>query len=197
MTAFNDEALSWGDEIEGSGQSFEPVPAGEYGFKVLSMERQQHNGSDKMGPCPVAKVEISLDDPRETHVFDRLFLNRKTMWKIVAFFNAIGLHDPKDEAPFRPDWTRIYGRTGRVRIGVREYNGNKYNEVKSWLEPKQAPAPQPRPQIPAPQAWPQAPAPQQEYAPPKTAVPADAATQGMINQAIADARRAQMTPGAF
>lgn len=189
MTAFNDEALSWGDEIEGSGQSFDPVPAGEYGFKVLSMERQQHNGSDKMGPCPVAKVEISLDDPRETHVFDRLFLNRKTMWKIVAFFNAIGLHDPKDEAPFRPDWTRIYGRTGRVRIGVREYNGNKYNEVKSWLEPKRSSgAAQPAPQPVAAQA---------PYAPPQSAVPADAATQRMINQAFADASRAQMTPGAF
>lgn len=180
-----DQALGWDDAIEGSGSDFEPVPAGEYGFRVVSMERQYHNGSDKMAPCPVARIEIELTDaPRAAHLFDRLFLNKKTMWKIVDFFTSIGLHDKGDDKPFKPDWTRIAGRCGRCRVKTREYNGSTYNDVDRWLAPE------------APAARAQAP-----YAPTADAMPADARTQAMINDALADAaRRGQqggMKPGAF
>lgn len=168
-----DQALGWDDAIEGGGSDFEPVPAGEYAFRVVGMERQYYNGSDKMSPCPVARVEIELTDaPRAAHLFERLFLNRKTMWKIVDFFTAVGLHEKGDESPFKPDWTRIAGRTGRCRVKTREHNGNTYNDVDRWLAPEE-----PARQAPA------------AYAPPANAVPADARTQAMVNDAF--------RPGAF
>lgn len=182
-------ALGWDDAIEGTVSEFEPVEPGEYQFRVVSVERAYHNGSANMGPCPVAKVEIELTDaPRAAHVFDRLYLNKKVMWKIVAFFTAIGLHEKGDDSPFKPDWQRAAGRTGRASIGIHEYNGNRYNEVKRWLVPKDgAPAGQPAPA-------------QSPWTPPAGALPMPPAMQAQVNQAVAQAQQAAgrpMTPGAF
>ena len=169
MADMDNAALGWDDEIKGTGSEFEPVDPGEYAFRVVSMERERYAGGDKMGPCPVARIEIELTDaPRPAHIFERLYLNKKVMWKIVSFFTSIGLHEKGDEAPFKPDWTRVAGRTGRVSVGVREYNGKRYNEVKRWIPAEGGPAPA--------QAAPQAPAPRPQ------AVPAPPALQAQIDQ---------------
>lgn len=187
MTDSMDQALGWDDEVEGGDGEFEPVPAGDYSFRVVSMERQYHNGSEKMGPCPVARIEIELTDaPRAAHVFDRLFLNKKVMWKIVGFFTAIGLHAKGDESAFKPDWTRVVGRTGRCRIKTREYNGKTYNDVDRWIAQEEGAAPATRPAA---------------YVPPASA-PVPAAVQQQIDQTFRAAQQAQpqqqrMTPGAF
>ena len=187
MAEMENAALGWDDSIEGTVSEFEPVEPGEYQFRVVSIERAYHNGSANMGPCPVAKVEIELmGAPRAAHVFDRLYLNKKVMWKIVAFFTAIGLHEKGDDTPFKPDWQRAAGRTGRASIGIHEYNGSRYNEVKRWLAPKDvAPAQQAAP------AW----------TAPANAQPMPPAMQAQVNQAVAQAQQAAqhptMTPGAF
>lgn len=181
--------LGWDDEISEDEGGFDPVEPGEYGFRVVSMERQYHNGSANLAPCPVARVEIELTDaPRAAHVFDRLFLNKKVMWKIVTFFTAIGLHEKGDESPFKPDWTRVVGRTGRVSIGIHEYNGNKYNEVKRWLAPDAPTASQPAAQPAGAQ-----------YSAPQGAQPMPPAMQAQVSQAVAQAQQAQrpMAPWAF
>lgn len=186
-----DQALGWDDAVEGGDGEFEPVPAGDYSFRVVSMERQYHNGSEKMGPCPVARIEIELTDaPRAAHVFDRLFLNKKVMWKIVSFFTAIGLHEKGDESAFKPDWTRVVGRTGRCRIKVREYNGRSYNDVDRWIAPEAG--------APAGSA-----AQPPSYTPPASS-PMPETMQRMIDRELRDASRAAtkgqsrpMTPGAF
>ena len=35
------------------------------------------------------------------------------------------------------NWNAVPGAHGRCKIGTRVYNGNQYNEVKKFLEPKQ------------------------------------------------------------
>ena len=32
-----------------------------------------------------------------------------------------------------PAWAEIAGKTGVCKVGIREYNGNQYNEVKSMI----------------------------------------------------------------
>lgn len=34
------------------------------------------------------------------------------------------------------NWNAVTGAHGRCKIGTRVYNGNQYNEVKKFLEPK-------------------------------------------------------------
>ena len=158
--AYEDEALGWDSEIIYEGEpDFEPVPPGTYTFEVVKLERQMHNGSAKMGPCPVARVEVKLlDAQREAHIFERFFLNKKTMWKVVQFFTCIGLFSGKKGDAFKPDWNAIFGLRGRAEVGTREYKGKTYNEVSKWLEPQAAPAAQ----APAQPYYPQ---PQQAAAP--------------------------------
>ena len=50
---------------------------------------------------------------------------------LSAFFGAIG--QKRKGEPLRMDWNAIVGRTGVCKVGVREYNGNKYNEVKGMI----------------------------------------------------------------
>ena len=33
------------------------------------------------------------------------------------------------------EWNKVVGRTGRCKVGIRTYQGNEYNEIKSILEP--------------------------------------------------------------
>lgn len=168
--AYEDEALGWDSEYVYEGEpDFEPVPPGTYTFEVVKLERQMHNGSAKMGPCPVAKVEVKLvDAPREAHVFERFFLHKKTMWKVVQFFTSVGLFSGRKGDTFKPDWNAIFGLCGRAEVGTREYKGKVYNEVSKWLEPPQPQArAQPAYAQPAYTAQPQAAyAPQQAYAQP-------------------------------
>lgn len=149
MADVMDQALGWDDELDGGAAGdFDPVEPGEYSFRVVSFERGWYNGGEKMSACNVAKVEIELTDaPRAARIFENLYLNRKVMWKIVSFFTAIGLHDKSDDAPFKPDWSRVVGRTGRCRVTVHEYNGRSYNDVDRWVAPDGPSAPKPHPQV--------------------------------------------------
>gem|GEM_PF-6484051 len=63
------------------------------------------------------------------------------------------------------NWNAVSGARGRAKIGIREYQGKKYNEVTRFLEPGAAPtAPYQAPAAPAAPA-PYAPQ-QQTFTPP-------------------------------
>ena len=50
---------------------------------------------------------------------------------LSAFFGAIG--QKRKGEPLRMDWNAIIGKVGVCKVGSREYNGNKYNEVKGMI----------------------------------------------------------------
>lgn len=124
-------ALDWDSEIEQENE-FVLLPEGEYKFTVMSFERQRFNGSDKMGPCPVAKLTLEVTDGKlKATVFERLFLNSKAEWKLSSFFGAIG--QKKHGEKLKMDWQSVVGSSGRAKIGVRKYNNREYNEVRSFI----------------------------------------------------------------
>ncbi len=125
------EALDWDSEIEKENE-FVLLPDGEYEFTVLNMERQRFDGSEKMAPCPMAKLTLDVRS-REGNatVMDRLMLNRKMEWKLSAFFGSIGQRKHGDK--LKMDWNKVVGSEGHAKIGTREYNGKKYNEVRSYV----------------------------------------------------------------
>lgn len=176
------QAFEWDGEIEVSENEFELIPDGDYRATVITVERMQHNGSEKMGPCPIANVKVRLDNGRI--LSDRIFLNSKSSWKIAQFFVAVGMRSanaPKEER-LRMDWMGAIGRTCTIRVGTHEYKNKTYNEISEWVKPE-APAPvAPAPVVAAPMAAP-APAPQ-------NVVPATPAMQQQINQAFTQAQGA-------
>lgn len=175
------QAFEWDGEIEVSENEFELIPDGDYRATVIAVERMQHNGSEKMGPCPIANVKVRLDNGRI--LSDRIFLNSKSSWKIAQFFIAVGMRNPSatKEERLRMDWMGAIGRTCTIKVGTHEYKNKTYNEISEWVKPE-APAPvAPAPVMAAPAVA--APAPQ-------NVVPATPAMQQQINQAFTQAQSA-------
>ncbi len=175
------QAFEWDGEIEVSDNEFELIPDGDYRATVIAVERMQHNGSEKMSPCPIANVKVRLDNGRI--LSDRIFLNSKSSWKIAQFFIAVGMRDPSapKEERLRMDWMGAIGRTCTIKVGTHEYKNKTYNEISEWVKPE-SPAPvAPAPVMAAPMAA--APAPQ-------NVVPATPAMQQQIKQAFTQAQGA-------
>lgn len=181
------QAFEWDGEIEVSDNEFELIPDGDYRATVIAVERMQHNGSEKMSPCPIANVKVRLDNGRI--LSDRIFLNSKSSWKIAQFFIAVDMRNPSatKEERLRMDWMGAIGRTCTIKVGTHEYKNKTYNEISEWVKPE-TPAPvAPAPVMAAPAVA--APAPQ-------NVVPATPAMQQQINQAFTQAQGAYPAQGA-
>jgi len=125
------EAFDWDSEISRESE-FVLLPDGEYEFTVTNMERQRFDGSDKMAPCPMAKVTLEvLSRDGNVTISDRLLLNSKLEWKLSAFFGSIGQKKHGDK--LKMNWGAVVGSTGHAKIGTREYNGKKYNEIRAYV----------------------------------------------------------------
>lgn len=157
------QALDWEGEVsdEGGFVLFEP---GVYPFVVSNLEKERYEGGAKMGPCPRAKLTLSVFAPSgDATVFDRILLHTKTQWRVAQLFCGLGFEKNAETGRYPMAWNQVVGRGGYVELKVREYEsrGEKYksNDVVRYLPPaewpvqdaQQAPAPAPAP-VPAPAA---------------------------------------------
>ena len=133
-------ALGWDDEVE--EKTFTLLPEGTYPFRVNSFDREQHNGTDKMPPCNVANVHLVINhNGEDVHIDKKLFL-LSTNGQLFAFFRAIGAQTLPD-GRIKMDWSKVPGATGYVVINHRKYNGNEYNNIKSFVDPSKQATTQP------------------------------------------------------
>ncbi len=136
--------LDWDSEIEHDSE-FILLPEGEYDFKVVKYEQAVHNGSDKLPRCSKAILTVEVRDAagRPVTLTHNLFLHRKCEPLLCAFFTAIGQR--KHGEKLKMNWLVVPGSTGRCKLGVRNWKtkdgeDRQSNEIKSFLEPKAAPA---------------------------------------------------------
>lgn len=141
--AFEDHELGWDDEIE-KDTDYILLAEGDYSFTVESFERARHNGSEKLPACNKAIVYLKvkgrdMESGREGEVTIRhqLFLHSKTEGMLCAFFTGIGQR--KKGERMKMNWNLVPGSTGKAKIGIREYNGRKFNEVKKFYDPADTP----------------------------------------------------------
>ena len=142
--------LGWDGEIaddNAGGGDFQPLPAGEYPFRVVSFTRARHEGSAKLPPCNKAVLEIDILDPA-TRVKvvgkikkHQLFLHRHTEGLLCAFFRSIGARKHGEKLVM--DWQSVPGAAGWCEVGQRPYknkNGEDRvaNEIKRFLDPDTA-----------------------------------------------------------
>lgn len=127
--------LGWDDPIQNDGPEYTLLPDGEVRFEVKGLERKRFAGSTKLPACNMAELKVLLTAPdgKQALVSDRLYLHTRTEGLLCAFFTAIGQRRHGEQ--LRPNWNQVVGSTGRCKVGHREYNGNMYNEIKSYLEP--------------------------------------------------------------
>lgn len=126
--------FDWNDEIKEDGGEFVLLPEGDYIFTVENFERARHEPQPggKLPACNKAIIHILIQSAEgEARLRHNLFLHSSTEGMLSAFFGAIGLK--KRGEPLRMNWNIIAGRQGVCHIGIREYNGNKYNDVKRMI----------------------------------------------------------------
>lgn len=138
-----DEALGWDDEATASDAEYTLLEPGEYTYRVDDFERGRFDGSDKMGPCPVAKLTLSCSNAagQQGTVVTRLYLTKRQQWKLTQFFKSCGLIDASlpDGQAYRMPWDQVRGAIGRAEIGNHTHQGRTYNEVKRFVVPEAQP----------------------------------------------------------
>ena len=134
-----------GEEDLESGD-YPVLPEGTYDFEVASCEGKAHEAKPggKIGYC--AEIDLRMvvkHEGRQISVFDRLYSDPKTAWRMRQFARCIGI----TEDEISPSDVLREGRdgAGRFYVGIREYNGRQQNEVKTYYaqEQKEDPAPAP------------------------------------------------------
>jgi hypothetical protein len=135
-----DQAFNWDSTIQ-NDNSFTLLPDGTYPFTVTGFERDYHNGSDKLPPCPKAVVSIEVDGGSlgKVDVQENLFLHSRAEWKLCEFFVSLGLR--KKGEPLQMPWNAVTGAHGMCELGHRTYKDNDYNQIKKFLEPVATPMP--------------------------------------------------------
>jgi len=120
----HNEAMNWDDPIE----EISALKPGTYSFKVIGFDRAEFEGSDKIPPCPMAVLKLEINGQ---YIKCNLHLTRRLQWKIMNFFESIGLRRGRN--PYTPEWNKILGREGRCKLSVYMNNGQEYNRVDDFL----------------------------------------------------------------
>ena len=125
-------SFGWGSTLPATAEQkeFSLPPVGEYSFIVVSIEKTYAKSSGN----PMMKVRLDLQGA-DGCVFDNLVLSESAMFKVVTFFESIGLKkkgealtksigDLADEAK---------GLEGRCKIFHEPYNGKMQAKVKEYI----------------------------------------------------------------
>ena len=139
-----DRMFDWNDTIR-NDSSFILLPAGTYPFTVISFERGDHSGSEKMPPCKKAVLTLEIDGGAlgTTEIRENLFLHSRQEWKLCQFFTAIGQR--KRGEALRMDWNAVPGARGYAAIVVNKYKKDgedrQNNRVDRYLDPSEVSLP--------------------------------------------------------
>ncbi|MDR3136758.1 MAG: hypothetical protein LBU07_05030 [Coriobacteriales bacterium] len=141
------QTLEWDDPITSDGEQPEwtTLPPGTYPFTVTQMMRSRWDGSEKVPPCNMAELSITVDGGQlgEAKLTERLFLLKKWEWKLSQFFRSLGLK--KHGEPLVPNWPAVEGARGYCALKVRTYTDKEgqqrtSNSIDRFLDPDKAPA---------------------------------------------------------
>jgi hypothetical protein len=141
--AIENDALGWDDPIEATDSEFVVLEPGTYTYRVDAFDRERFDGSEKMGPCPMASLRLSVANSAgaEGTITTRLYLNKKSQWKLTAFFKSAGLIAADAQSTTMLPWDKVLGATGQVKISNHTYNGKTYNDADSFITPAASAAP--------------------------------------------------------
>ena len=130
----------WDEEIKdnqsGERNEYPTLPEGTYQFEVVKVtgkEYQPRLGS-KIGKCAEIDVQLRVEGEKaDVHVFDRLYSDPKTIWKMTAFAKCLGIF----EAGMTPGQLlrKSEGCIGKAHIILRPATGEyaARNEVKAYI----------------------------------------------------------------
>lgn len=138
-----DREFNWDDIIENDGGEYILLPEGDYDFKVLSFERERHQGSAKLPPCNKAVLNIEVTSPQgKTTIRHNLFLHSKCEGLLCAFFSSIGQR--KRGEKLQMNWNSVTGATGKCKVKIHTWTKDdgsqgQSNEISKFYEKEDKP----------------------------------------------------------
>jgi len=143
MTEYNAPIIDFDSALEDIPQEeFVILKPGKYHFKVTAFQRATWGASTKLAGYNYAAIDLRFSnaDGDESTGNDKLTLHPKHLWRVRAFFKAIGCK-VEQGVPFVPPWAIVIGAEGDCMVRNREWTSTrdckKYvsNEVEKYLEP--------------------------------------------------------------
>lgn len=143
------KTYGWDDDIiEDGGESLESVllPEGNYPFEVIKVEKGWYDGSKTIPACNMAKVFLRIDGGERGKglVVENLYLCERMIWKVSAFFRAVGLKKHGEAVNTRM-FDHCAGEHGRCQIYVDTYTvgveERQNNKLRRFFDPEET-APQ-------------------------------------------------------
>ena len=111
---------------------------GTYEFRVDKFDAMDHQAvpGGKIGHCVEFDMQLLIKAPidgeeHEVRVFDRLYSDPKTKWKIAQFAKCVGIYH--DGIDLQEIYHKALGTKGTAKIGIHEYQGQKSNDVKAYI----------------------------------------------------------------
>jgi len=116
--------------------SFEPLPWGEYEVMISDTEvRTSDKGTKYISMAMTIRDDVPEQRPYAgRRVFHRLSFTEKTEGIVHGFHKALGTPPGMEFKSLEEMAKYFLGKTLRVKVGQREYNGKTVNEVTSVKE---------------------------------------------------------------
>ena len=116
---------------------FPVLDPGTYEFEVVKVTPKEYipKPTSKIGRC--GQIDLQLRVNENVYVFESLFTDPSTSWKIGQFAKSIGIYyqgiTPGEVIK------KCVGMIGEAELNVEEYNGRRRNRVRRYIEKKEEP----------------------------------------------------------
>lgn len=138
--------FSWDDEIN-QESSFMLLDEGDYRFRMVSLERGRHSGSQKLPACnkAICTLEILADDGSKLATLTHnLYLHSSVEGILSSFFIATGAKKHGEPLNIMKGFKDSIGRIGWCHVYINKWTGNdgktrESNKIKYFIEPEKAP----------------------------------------------------------
>lgn len=136
------ESNIWDTKLvdDGEDHSYPVADPGTYSFEVEDFKASEYKPkpTSKIGPCAEFNLTLRVEgkvngENKDVKVFDRLYSDPATAWKITQFAKCVGIFH--DGMTLREFYKKAPGTIGKVKIGQRTYNDKLQNEVKEYIVP--------------------------------------------------------------
>lgn len=120
---------------EEAGQGFELIQPGDYEVTVINYEMgKSSNGNNKI----TVDYEIRSDVPQphqgQKILYDNFTITPNAMWRLQSVAKAAGFPDGMEFNSYKEWANTLLNKNLVVTVDHREYNGNKYPQVKGFKE---------------------------------------------------------------